>query len=119
MTFVLFGVAGELVVLAAELERGLDRLAAAAGEEDAVEVAGRELGDPRRELDRARVRVGPVREEAELARLVGAGLRDVGAAVADVHAEQRAQAVEVAVAVLVPDVAALAADDDRDLGAAS
>ena len=68
-------VAGELVVLAAELERGLDRLRAAGGEEDAVEVAGRELGDPRGELDRLRVRVGPVREEAELLRLVGAGLR--------------------------------------------
>ena len=56
-------------------------------------------------------------KKPELLRLVGARLRDVGAAVADVRAEQRAEAVEVAVAVLVPDVAALAADDDRHLGA--
>ena len=58
-------------------------------------------GDPRGELDRARVRVGPGREEAELLGLVGAGLGDVVAAVADVHAEQRAEAVQVALAVLV------------------
>ena len=109
------GVAGELVVLAAELERGVDRLRAARGEEDAVEVARRQVGDARGELDRLRVRVGPVREEAELLRLVGARLGDVGAAVADVHAEQRGEPVEVALAVLVVDVAPLAADDDRDL----
>src|SRR4051794_19521684 len=112
---VLVRVARELVVLAGELQRGLDRLAAARGEEDAVEVAGRELGELGGELDRARVRVGPRREEAELLGLVGAGLGHVGAPVADVHAEQRAQAVEIAVAVLVPDVAPVALDDDRDV----
>ena len=111
----LVGLAGQLEVLAGELQRRLDGLAAAAGEEHAVQVAGRERGDPRRELDRRRMRVGPVGEEAELLGLVGAGLGDVGAAVADVDAEQRREAVEVAVAVLVVDVAALAADDDRHL----
>ena len=110
-------VAGELVVLAHELDRALDRLRAAAREEDAVEVPGRERGDLRRQLDRRRVRVGPVGEEPELLGLVGAGLRDVGAAVADVDAEQRAEPVEVAVAVLVPDVATLAADQHRDVSA--
>jgi hypothetical protein len=35
--------------------------------------------------------------------------------VADVHAEEGAQPVEVAVAVLVPDVAAVTAHDDRHL----
>jgi hypothetical protein len=35
--------------------------------------------------------------------------------VADVDAEQRREAVEVAVALLVPDMAALTADDDRDV----
>src|SRR4051795_11045728 len=99
------------------VQRGLDRLAAARREEDTVEVAGSERRQPRGELDRARVRVGPRREEAELAGLVGAGLGDLVAAVADVHAEERAQAVEVAVAVLVPDVAAVALDDDRDVRA--
>src|SRR6185295_20239414 len=88
-------VARELVVLAGELERGLDRLAAAGGEEDAVEIAGGDRREARGELDRARVRVGPRREEAELLGLVGAGLGDLVAAVADVHAEQGAEAVEV------------------------
>src|SRR5262249_20213448 len=54
--------------------------------------------------------------EVERLRLVGARLRDVGAPVTEVGAEQRGEAVEVAIAVLVPDVAALAAHDDRDLG---
>ena len=111
----LVGRALELVVLAGQLERGLDGLRAAAGEEDAVEVAGCERGDAGRELDRRRVRVGPVGEEAQLARLVGARLGDVVAPVADVDAEQRTERVEVALAVVVPDVAALAAGDDRDL----
>src|SRR5213592_1878834 len=84
-------VAGELVVLAHELDRRLDRFAAAAREEDAVEVAGGQRRDARGELDRARVRVRPVGEEAQLAGLVGPGLRDVRAPVADVHAEQRRQ----------------------------
>ena len=108
-------VAGELVVLARELDRGLDRLAAAAGEEHAVQVTGREIGDARGQLDGGRVRVGPVGEELQVLGLVGARLGDVGPAVADVHAEESGQAVEVAVALLVPDVAALPADDDRDV----
>ena len=105
----------ELVVLTAELEGGVDRLAAAAGEEDAVEVAGGEPRDAGGELDRARVRVGPVGVEAELLALVGARLGDLRAAVADVHAVQRGQPVEEAAPVLVEDVAALALDDDRHL----
>jgi hypothetical protein len=108
-------VARELVVLADELEGGLDRLAAARREEHAVEVARGEPCDARGELDRGRMRVGPRREEAELAGLVGTGLGHLGATVADVHAEQRAQAVEVPVAVLVPDVAPVALDDDRNV----
>src|SRR3954451_20692542 len=114
---VLVRVAPELVVLPRELERALDGLAAARGEEDAVEVAGGDRREARRELDRRRVGVGTGREEAEVLGLVGARLADPGAAVADVHAEQRAEAVEVLVAVLVPDVAAVALDDDRDLRA--
>ena len=108
-------VAAQLVVVAGHLQRGLDGLRAAAGEEHAVEVAGGELGDLRGQLDRRRVRVGPVRVEAQLAGLVGARLGDVLAAVADVHAEQRAEPVEVALALVVPDVAAVALDDHRDL----
>ena len=112
---VALALAAHAVVLARELDGGLDGLGAAGREEDAVEVAGGEAGDARGELDRARVRVAPVGEEAELLDLLGGGLADLGAAVAGVHAEQRGQAVEVALAVLVPDVAAVALDDDGQL----
>jgi hypothetical protein len=61
------------------------------------------------------MRVTPVGEERELARLLGGCLGKVRPAVATVHAEQRRQRVEIALAVLVIDVAALAAHDDRDL----
>ena len=118
MNFVLFGLPVSLWYWRASLRADSTDSRAARGEEDAVEVARGERGDLRGELDRPRVGVGPGREEAELLGLVGAGLRDVGAAVPDVHAEERAERVEVAVAVLVPDVAAVALDDHRDLGAA-
>ncbi len=76
---------------------------------------GRETGDPGRQLDRARVRVGPVGVEAELLGLVGSGLDEVRATVTDVDAEQGREPVEVAVALVVVDVAALAPGDDRDV----
>ena len=98
-----------------ELPRRLDRLRTPGGEEHAVQIPGRELGDPRGELDRARVGVAPVRVEAELLGLARGGLPELGAAVADVHAVQRRQPVEVALAVLVVHVTAVPADDDRDV----
>ena len=107
--------AARVVVGLGELPRRLDRLRAAGGEEHAVEVSRRELGDPRGQLDRARVGVAPVGVEAELLRLRAAAAPELRAAVADVHAVQRRQAVEVALAVLVVDVAALAPDDHRHL----
>ena len=108
-------VAAQAVVVAGELERRLDGLAAARGEEDAVEVAWRERGDPRRQLDGARVRVAPVRVKGELTSLGGGGVTELGAPVARVDAEERREPVQVALAVLVVDVAALAANDDRHL----
>ena len=104
---VLLAFAVHAVVVAGELQRRLDRLRAAGGEEDAVEVAGGERGDPRRQLDRPRVGVAPERVEVELFDLAGGGLAVLGAAVAGVDAEEAGEAVEVAVAVLVVDVAAL------------
>ena len=98
-----------------ELPRRLDRLGAAGGEEDAVEVSGRQLSDARGELDRARMRVAPVGVEAELGGLTRGRLADLGATVADVDAVQRREAVEIALAVLVVDVAALAARDHGHL----
>ena len=98
------------VVLADDLPGRLDRLRAAVGEEDAVEVAGRALGERGGELDRRRVRGRPVRVERERGELRG---RDRGhllaERVADLAAEERRQAVEVAVALGVEDVGALAA----------
>src|SRR5256885_4893454 len=59
------------------------------------------------------MRVAPVDVEAELARLPRRRLAELGAAVARVHAEESRQAVQIALAALVEDVAALAAHDDR------
>ena len=117
MTFVLFGLPVSLWYWRASFSADSTASPPPVVKNTRLRSPGASSASLRRELDRRRVRVGPVREEAELAGLVGAGLGHVLAAVADVDAEQRAQAVEVAVAVLVPDVAAVAADDDRDLGA--
>ena len=57
--------------------------------------------------------VGPEREERQLAGLLGGGLGQLLAAVAHLDDEQPGQAVEVLLAAVVPDVGALAADDDR------
>ena len=108
-------VAVELVELARELPGGLDGLRAAGGEEDAVEVAGREAGDALGQLDGGRVGVAPVGVEGELLGLARARLADLRAAVAGVDAEERREAVQVALVVLVVDVRALAAHDDGDL----
>ena len=106
-------------VLPGELPGRLDRLRAAGEEEDTVEVAGRERGDLGRELDRARVRVRPVRVEGQLAHLLERRLADLLAvAVAEVDGEEPGERVEVALAVDVLEVAAVAAHDDRRLVAA-
>src|SRR5262245_56324564 len=63
--------------------------------------------------------VGPVRVEGQLAHLVERRLPDlVAVRVADVDREQPRQRIEVALAVHVLEVAALAADDDRNVGRA-
>ena len=102
-------------VLAGQLPGRLDRLGATGGEEDPVEVAGREARHPVGELDGARVGVGPEREVGQRPGLLGACLGELGAAVADLGGEQSGEAVEVALAVLVPDVGALAPHDDGHL----
>ena len=104
-----------LEVLLGQLPGRLDGLGPAAGEEHPVQVAwchGRQaLG----QLDGLRVRIGPEREVGELARLPRRGLGDLGPAMADLAHEQPGQPVQVALAVLVIDVLALAAHDDRDV----
>ena len=82
-------------VLARELPGGLHRFGPAAGEEHAVEVARREVGHPRRELDRRGMRVVPDGEVCELFRLLTGGpLGEFAAAVADLHGEQTREPVE-------------------------
>ena len=102
----------QLPVVLGELERGLDRLAAAGGEEDSVEVAGRVGGQTVGELDRVGVRVRPDREEGEFLGLAGRDIRESLATVAGVDNEQAAEAVDVLAPGRVPDVVALALDDD-------
>src|SRR4029450_6669793 len=57
--------------------------------------------------------IAPDGDEVELADLGGHRVAELGPAVAGVDAEERGEAIEVTVAVVVPDVAAAAAHDDR------
>ena len=61
------------------------------------------------------MRVAPVGVEAELLGLTGSRLAELRAPVARVYAEERRQAVEVTVVVLVVDIGSLPLDDQRDL----
>ena len=107
------------VVLAGELPGGLDRLGAAGGEEHAVDAVGRQPGEPVGELERRRMRRAPDRAEGELLQLLGRdGAHLLAVGVADLRAEQARETVDVAVAVRVEDVGALAAFDDHQLLAA-
>ncbi len=82
----------------------------------AVEIARRERRHLLRKLDRARMRVRPVRVERQLAHLLERGLPHLLAVrVADLHREEPGERVEVALALAVLEVAPLAAHDDRRL----
>ena len=95
------------MVLTSELPGRLDCLRAAGAEEDAVQVAGRQFGDLRGELDRARMGVAPVRVE-QLAHLRRRGLAHLlPEAVADVDGEEAGERIEVALAVRVLEVTPL------------
>ena len=110
------GLAVRLVPLDGHLVGGLDRLRSTGGEERALEAVRRQLGELRRQLDRRRVSDGPVRrvgERRHLRRRLGAKLLAVR--VAEVEAVEAREAVDVAVAVVVVDVGALAAHDHGDV----
>ncbi len=109
------GLSGAAEVLTGELPRRLDRLATASCEEGAGEVTRSELRQPGRQLDRRLVAVRPDREVGESFRLARRGLRQLSPSVAHLHREQSGEPVEVAPAVAIPDVAPLAALDDRDV----
>ncbi len=100
-------------VVAGELDRVLDRLGAAEGEEDLVEVAGQDLGQLRAEppADLGREAGHDV---LELRRLLGDRVDDPPVAVADVHRHQLAVEVEDPLALGRVEVDALGViDGDR------
>ncbi len=110
------GLAGRAEVLFDELPGGLHGVAAPAPEEDTIEIAGRQGRELRRELDRGGMREGPEREEVKLVRLLVGGVCDFFPAVADIRQEEAGQTVDVSLAVVVEDVAAVSARDDRVVG---
>ena len=71
------GLAARLVIRERDLHRGVDGLGSRVGEEDAVEVAGRELGDARGELELLRMAARERRDEVELAQLRADGIGDL------------------------------------------
>jgi hypothetical protein len=108
------GLAVDLPVEAGELRRRVDRVAAAAGEEDLRVVHRRAGGEEVGDLERRRG--GDVAEDRvrlEPRHLLGDGVDDLAAAVADVAVPEARGGVEVAVAVLVVDPHSLAAVDDE------
>ena len=109
------GLADGDVVLPGQLPGRLDGFAATRGEEDSVQVAGGECRQAGRELHRRGVGVGPDGEVGELLGLFGHDLGELVAAVAGLHREETGEAIEVALAVGVPDVAAIATVDDGDV----
>ena len=101
-------------ILAGQLPRRLHRLRPTTGEEHSRQVAGGERGQAGRELDGGRVGVRPDREVLEGLGLRARRLRQIGAAVPDLHGEQTRQAVEQAVTGGVPHVRTGPARDDVD-----
>ena len=105
-----------VVILARQLDRALNAFGAAGHEERAVDALRRDLGQLRGELDRARMRVGPVRVVRQFHCLLEHRAADLLAVrVADLHGEQPAQEVHVLVAVRIEQVNALTAHHHRVL----
>ena len=102
-------------VLARQLPRRLHRLRPTGREEDAVEIAGREPAQHRRQLDRRGMRERPDRVVAERSRLLGGRVGQPPATVPDLHREEPRESVELAVVVLVEDVATLAPHDEGNV----
>ena len=67
------------------------------------------------ELDGAWVRIRPDGEVGQFLGLRRGGRCELLAPVSGLHGEQPGQAVEVAIALVVPDVGALASDDHGDM----
>ena len=109
--------AGHLEVLLGELPCGLYCFAAAGGEEHAVQIARGVGGKALSEFDRAGVGVGPDREERQFLGLFRRSGRQFLAAMTKLPHEQTGQAIEVLIALVVPDVGAFPLDDDGHVSA--
>ncbi|CKN29483.1 Uncharacterised protein [Mycobacterium tuberculosis] len=75
------------------------------------------MGQALGELDRRRGGIPPEREIPQRAGLPRGRLGEFGPAVTDLHHEQPGQGVQIALAAVVEDGDAVAADDDRVLDA--
>ena len=91
-----------LVVGERDLHRRVHRFRAGVDEEDVIEVARRELGDARRELEALRMRAQERGDEIEIAELPVHRLGDLLAAVAGGDAEQPRRCVDDLLAAIVP-----------------
>ena len=95
------------------LERRFDRLGTARHEEGARPLARRrDFRQPLREHRARHIREREGRNKVDLLQLRDHRLDDLAAPVADIDAEEPGEAVDVLVAVRVPDVAPLPAHDD-------
>jgi len=88
MTLCLVGLADALEVRASELPGRLDGLGSPGGEEDPVEVARRQVGQPLRQFHGRGMGVRPEREVGEFGGLLRGGVGEFLSTVTDLHHEQ-------------------------------
>ena len=99
-----------------DLHRGVHRLGSGIDEEDAIQVARRELGHPLRELEALRMRAQERRDEVELGELPVHRFGDFLAAVTGVDAKHTRRGVDELLAAIVPVVHALGPDHHLRVG---
>ena len=96
-----------------DLHRGVDGLGTRIREKYAIEIAGRQLGDTRTELEGFRVATQERRDEIQLLELLVHSLRNFLAPVARRAAEHARRGIDQLLAAIVPVVHALGANDEH------